>query len=135
MYYWNDANFMSSIITGVEKWVYAYMSWKQNKCPPSDKRLKKIWQVKSNDMTLLITSFYIVGLVHHEFVLEDILQNSPATLLQCYSHEWWETGFCTMTIKCSQLYQNIRIFDKTQILLYSQTPMILLHGILLAPKT
>jgi len=66
----NDPNFMSSVITGDECWVYRYdpetkqMSSQWSTSP----RPKKAWQVKSNIMTTLIAFFDTDGLVHHEFV-------------------------------------------------------------------
>ena len=66
----NDPNFMSSVITGDESWVYGYhletkqmsSQWKTASSP----RLKKARQVKSNVKTMLIVFFVIDGLVHHE---------------------------------------------------------------------
>jgi histone-lysine N-methyltransferase SETMAR len=68
----NDANFMSSIITGDESWVYGYdpetkqmsSQWQTQSSP----RPKKARQVKSNVKTMLIAFFDIDGLVHHEYV-------------------------------------------------------------------
>ena len=68
----NDPNFMSSLITGDESWVYGYdpetkqmsSQWKT----PSSPRPKKARQVKSNVKTMLIAFFDIDGLVHHEYV-------------------------------------------------------------------
>jgi len=68
----NDPNFMSSVITGDESWVYRYdletkqmsSQWKTASSP----RPKKAWQVKSNVKTMLIAFFDIDGLIHHEYV-------------------------------------------------------------------
>jgi len=68
----NDLNFMSSVITGDESWVYGYdperkqmsSQWKTASSP----RPKKARQVKSNVKTMLIAFFDIDGLVHHEYV-------------------------------------------------------------------
>ena len=68
----NDPNFMSSVITGDESWVYGYdpetkqmsSQWKTASSP----RPKKARQVKSNVKTMLIAFFHIDGLVHHEYV-------------------------------------------------------------------
>ena len=68
----NDPNFMSSVITGDERWVYGYdpetkqMSsrWSTSSSP----RPKKARQVKSNVKVRMIAFFHIDGLVHHEFV-------------------------------------------------------------------
>ena len=68
----NDPNFMSSVITGDESWVYGYdpktkqmsSQWKTASSP----RLKKARQVKSNVKTMLIVFFDIDGLVHHQYV-------------------------------------------------------------------
>ena len=67
----NDQNFMSSVITGDESWVYGYdpetkqmsSQWKTASSP----RPKKTRQVKSNVKTMLI-AFFIDGLIHHEYV-------------------------------------------------------------------
>ena len=66
----NDPNFMSSVITGDECWVYGYdPETKQMSSQWSiSSRPKKAWQVKSNIKTMLIAFFDIDGLVHHEFV-------------------------------------------------------------------
>jgi len=68
----NDPNFMSSVITGDECWVYGYdpetkqmsSQWSTSSSP----RPKKARQVESNIKTMLIAFFDIDGLVHHEFV-------------------------------------------------------------------
>jgi len=68
----NDLNFMSSVITGDECWVYGYdpetkqisSQWSTS----SSSRPKKVRQVKSNIKTMLIAFFDIHGLVRHEFV-------------------------------------------------------------------
>ena len=68
----SDPNFMSSVITGDESWVYRYdletkqMSshWKTASSPQP----KKVRQVKSNFKTMLIAFSDIDGFVHHEYV-------------------------------------------------------------------
>ena len=68
----NDPNFMSSVITGDESWVYGYdpetkqmsSQWKTATSP----RPKKARQVKSNVKTMLIAFFDTDGLIHHEYV-------------------------------------------------------------------
>ena len=68
----NDPNFMSSVITGDECWVYGYdletMQMSSQWSISSSPRPKKARQVKSKIKTLLIAFFDIDGLVHHEFV-------------------------------------------------------------------
>jgi len=67
----NDPNFMSSVITGDECWVYRYdLETKQIsfQWSTSSPRPKKALQVKSNNKTMLIAFFDNDGLVHHEFV-------------------------------------------------------------------
>ena len=69
----NDPNFMSSVITGDECWVYGYdpetkqmsSQWSTSSSP----RPKKARQVKSNIKTMLIAFFDTDGLVHHDFIL------------------------------------------------------------------
>ena len=85
----NDSNFMSSVITGDECWVYGYdpetkqMSshWSTSSSP----RPKKVRQVKSNIKNMLIAFFDIDGLVHHEFVPTGQTVNKEfyKTVLQC----------------------------------------------------
>ena len=64
----NDPNFMSSVFTGDECWVYGYdpktkqMSYQWS--TSSSTRPKKARQVKSNIKTMLIAFFDIDGLVH-----------------------------------------------------------------------
>jgi len=68
----NDPNFMSSVITGDECWVYRYdpetkqmsSQWSTSSSP----RPKKARHVKSNIKTMLIAFFDIDRLVHHEFI-------------------------------------------------------------------
>jgi histone-lysine N-methyltransferase SETMAR len=68
----NDPNFMPSVITGDECWVYGYdpetkqisSQWSTSSSP----RPKKARQVKSILKNMLIAFFDIDGLVHHEFV-------------------------------------------------------------------
>jgi len=109
----NDLNFMSSVITGDESWIYGYdpetkqmsSQWKTASSP----RPKKAQQVKSNVKTMLITFFDIVGLVHHEYVPRSQTVNKEfyKTVLQrfcdavCRHHpEKWHSviGSCTMTM-------------------------------------
>jgi len=101
----NDPNFMSSVITGDESWVYGYdpetkqmsSQWKTASSP----RLKKERQVKSNVKTMLIAFFDIVGLVHHEYVPRGQTVNKEfyKTVLQClrdtvrrHCPEKWRSG-------------------------------------------
>ena len=68
----NNPNFMSSVITGDESWVYGYgpetkqmsSQWKTASSPWPN----KAWQVKSNVKTMLIAFFDIDRLVHHEYI-------------------------------------------------------------------
>jgi hypothetical protein len=68
----NDPNFISTIITGDESWVYGYdpgtkqqsSQWKT----PSPQRPKKARQVRSNVKSRLICLFDTEGIVHKEFV-------------------------------------------------------------------
>jgi len=68
----DDTNFISSIITGDETWVYGYdpetkqqsSQWKS----PNSPRPKKARQVRSNVKYMLIVFFDIQGIVHKEFV-------------------------------------------------------------------
>jgi len=68
----NDPNFMSSVNTGDERWIYGYdpetkqmsSQWSTASSPQP----KKARQVKSNVKTMLIAFFDIDGLVHHEYV-------------------------------------------------------------------
>jgi len=67
----NNPNFMSSVFTNDESWVYRYdpetkqmfSQWKTASSP----RPKKARQLKSNVKTVLMAFFYIDGLVHHEY--------------------------------------------------------------------
>lgn len=67
----NDRNFIHSIITGDETWVYGYdpetkaqsSQWKS----PNSPRPKKTRQSRSVCKTLLTVFFDIRGIVHHEF--------------------------------------------------------------------
>ena len=68
----NNPNFMSSVLSGDECWVYGYdpqtkqmsSQWKT----ASSSQPKKARQVKSNVKTKLIAFFGTDGLVHHEYV-------------------------------------------------------------------
>lgn len=68
----NDPNFIKSIITGDETWVYGYdpetkvqsSQWKSANSP----RPKKCRQVRSSIKVMLIVFFDFYGLVHYEFV-------------------------------------------------------------------
>jgi len=101
----NDPNFMSSVITGDECWVYGYgpetkqmsSQWSTSSSP----RLKKARQVKSNIKTMLIAFFDIDGLVHHEFVPtgQTVSKEFYKTVLQClrdavrrHRPEKWHSG-------------------------------------------
>jgi len=101
----NDPNFMSSVITGDECWVYGYdpetkqmsSQWKTASSP----RPKKAWQVKSNVTTMLIAFFDTDGLVHHEYVPRGQTVNKEfyRTVLQClrdavhrHRPEKWRSG-------------------------------------------
>jgi len=84
----NDPNFMSSVITGDESWVYGndpetkQMSsqWKTASSP----RPKQARQVTSDVKTMLIAIFDIDGLDHHEYVPRDQTVNKEfyKTVLQ-----------------------------------------------------
>ena len=68
----DDGNFMESIITGDETWVYGYdvetksqsSQWKGKGSP----RPKKARQVRSNVKVMLTVFFDVHGVVHHEFL-------------------------------------------------------------------
>ena len=109
----NDPNFMSSVITGDDSWVYGYgpetkqmsSQWKTASSP----RPKKARQVKSNVKTMLIAFFDIDGLVHHEYVPRGQTVNKEfyKTVLQrlCdavrrHRPEKWRSAIvsCTMTM-------------------------------------
>jgi len=101
----NDPNFMFSVITSDECWVYRYdletkqMSSQWNTA--SSPRPKKAWQVKSNAKTMLIAFFDIDGLVHQQYVPTGQTVNKEfyRTVLQClrntvrkYRPEKWRSG-------------------------------------------
>jgi len=101
----NDPNFMSSVITGDECWVYGYdpetnqMSFQRKTA--SSPQPKKAQQVKSNVKTMLIAFFDIDGLVHHEYVPRGHTVNKEfyRTVLQCLHNavcrhrpEKWHSG-------------------------------------------
>ena len=85
----NDFNFISSVITGDESWIYGYdpetkqmsSQWKTASSP----WLKKAQQVKSNVKTMLIAFFDIDGLIHHEYIPRGQTVNKALykTVLQC----------------------------------------------------
>jgi len=66
----SDSNFLKTVITGDEPWVYGYdpetkaqsSQWKH----PSSPRPKKARQVRSNVKVLLTLFFDSRGLVHHK---------------------------------------------------------------------
>jgi histone-lysine N-methyltransferase SETMAR len=68
----DNPNFISSIITGDETWVYGYepetkqqsLRWKS----PNSLRPKKAHQVRSNVKSMLIIFFDMQGIIHKEFV-------------------------------------------------------------------
>jgi histone-lysine N-methyltransferase SETMAR len=68
----DDPNFISSIITGDETWVYGYdpetkqqsSQWKSSNSPQP----KKARQFRSNVKSMFIVFFNIQGIVHKEFV-------------------------------------------------------------------
>ena len=68
----NNPNFMSSVVTGDEFWVYRYDPETNQMSSQLNTALsrwpKKAWQVKSNVKTLLIAFFDIDRLVHHEYI-------------------------------------------------------------------
>jgi hypothetical protein len=68
----DDPNFISSIITGDETWVYGYdPETKQQSSQwnsPNSPRPKKARQVRSNVKSMLIVFFDIQGIVHKESV-------------------------------------------------------------------
>ena len=101
----NDPNFMSSIITGDESWVYRYdpetkqisSQWKTASSP----QLKKARQVKSNVKTMLIAFFDTDRLVHHKYVPRGQTVNKEfyKRALQClrdavprHCPEKWDSG-------------------------------------------
>ena len=102
----NDPNFMSSLITGDECWVYGYdpetkkMSSQRNMA--SSPRPNKAQQVNSNVKTMLIVFFDIDRLVvHHEYVSRGQTVNKEfyRTVLQClrdavckHRPEKWRSG-------------------------------------------
>ena len=101
----NDPNFMSSVITGDESWVYRCdLETKQvsSQCKTaSSLRPKKARQVKSNVKTMLIAFFDIDGLVHHEYIPREHTLNKECykTVLQClcdavhrHRPEKWRSG-------------------------------------------
>jgi len=67
----SDSNFLNTVITGDESWVYRYdpetkaqsSQWKQSSSP----RPKKAWQVCSNVKVLLTVFLDSRGVVHHEY--------------------------------------------------------------------
>jgi hypothetical protein len=67
----SDPNFLNTVITGDETWVYGYdpetkiqsSQWK----PPSSQRPKKAQQVGSNVKVMLTIFFDSCGVVHHEY--------------------------------------------------------------------
>ncbi|XP_037509168.2 protein GVQW3-like [Rhipicephalus sanguineus] len=67
----SDPNFMNTIITGDESWVYGYdpetksqpSQWKHSTSP----RPKKVRQVRSNVKVMLSAFFDSRGVVHHEY--------------------------------------------------------------------
>jgi len=68
----DDETFLSRVITGDESWVYVYnpetkqqsSQWKS----PMSPRPKKARRVKNNVKSIIITFFYVKGIVHKEFV-------------------------------------------------------------------
>ena len=68
----NDLGFIKNVITDDETWVYGYdietkrqsSQWKSVTSP----RPKKVWEVRFNVKTMLITFFDIKGLIYYEFV-------------------------------------------------------------------
>ena len=69
-----DPEFMKTIITGDETWVYGYdpetkfqsSQWKHVEYP----RSKNVWQARSNVKVMMTCFFYSWGTVHHEYELE-----------------------------------------------------------------
>jgi len=67
----SDSNFLNTVITGVESWVYGYdpetkaqfSQWRH----PSSPRPKKARQVRSNVKVLLTVFFNSSGVLHHEY--------------------------------------------------------------------
>ena len=70
----HDPEFIKTIITGDETWVYGYdpetkfqsSQWKH----PESPRPKKAWQVRSNVKVMLTCFFDSRGIVHHEYAPE-----------------------------------------------------------------
>jgi len=101
----NNPNFISSVITGDESWVYCYdpetkqmsSQWKTASFP----RPKKARHVKSNVKTMLMAFFDIDGLVHHEYVprgqtvnkefYKTVLQR-PHDAVRRHRPEKWHSG-------------------------------------------
>jgi histone-lysine N-methyltransferase SETMAR len=67
----SDPNFLNTVITGDEMWVYGYdpetkiqsSQWKH----PSSPRPKKAWHVRSNAKVMLTVFFDSNGVVHHGY--------------------------------------------------------------------
>ena len=100
----NNLNFVSSVITGDECWVYRYdldTNQMSSKLNTASSRPKKAWQMKSNVKTMLIAFFVIDRLVHHKYVPRGRMVNKDfyTTVLQhlrdavCRHHpEKWHFG-------------------------------------------
>ena len=67
----SDSNFLNTVITGDELWVYGYNSETKAQFPQwkhsSSLRPKKAWQVHSNVKVLLTVFLNSRGVVHHEY--------------------------------------------------------------------
>ncbi|XP_039314693.1 protein GVQW3-like [Solenopsis invicta] len=68
----NDPNFLNSVITGDESWIFEYDPETKRQSSewhtPSSPRPKKARMSKSRIKTMLIVFFDVRGIVHHEFV-------------------------------------------------------------------
>ncbi|XP_011880667.1 PREDICTED: putative uncharacterized protein FLJ37770 [Vollenhovia emeryi] len=68
----NDPNFLNSVITGDESWIFEYDPETKRQSSewhtPAEPRPKKARMSKSRIKTMLIVFFYVRGIVHHEFV-------------------------------------------------------------------
>ena len=67
----SDSNFLNTVITGVESWVYGYdpetKVQSSQRRHPSSPRSKKARQVRSNVKVLLTVFFNSSGVLHHEY--------------------------------------------------------------------
>ena len=79
----SNPNFLKKVITGDEAWVYGYeietkalsFEWKR----PEELRPKNVRQIRSNVKVLLTVFFNYNGVVHHEFLLQDLMLNKEVS--------------------------------------------------------